>query len=140
MPIQVFTIPIWVFTMLRCCCSRSSDLGVHDAPKHALNLLVRWFERIKVITKILPETDRAMFLCRYGLDDECYELRPFPIVAKLVGVKPDRVRQRIEAIIRRIRAVGVGSPLSEERLEFEIQRAHAIQAALADRSPFPRVE
>jgi hypothetical protein len=30
--------PIQVFTMLRCCCSRWSDLGVHDGPKPAFGL------------------------------------------------------------------------------------------------------
>ena len=35
MPIWAFTIPIQVFTMIRGCCSRWTDLGVHDGPKHA---------------------------------------------------------------------------------------------------------
>jgi hypothetical protein len=34
-PIRLFTFPILVFTMIRSCCSRCADPGVHDRPKHA---------------------------------------------------------------------------------------------------------
>src|SRR6266542_524143 len=37
-PIRLFTFPILVFTMIRSCCSRCADPGVHDRPKHAFRL------------------------------------------------------------------------------------------------------
>src|SRR6266545_6616697 len=37
-PIRLFTLPILVFTMIRSCCSRCADPGVHDRPKHAVTV------------------------------------------------------------------------------------------------------
>src|SRR6266545_4064023 len=37
-PIRPFTLPILAFTMIRSCCSRCADPGVHDRPKHATSV------------------------------------------------------------------------------------------------------
>jgi hypothetical protein len=61
----VFTIPIWLFTMLRCCCSRWSDPSVHDAPKHAqtvrLALLYALLDRDPVIRRVHLEAALAVW-------------------------------------------------------------------------------
>jgi hypothetical protein len=45
-PIRLFTFPILVFTIIRSCCSRCADPGVHDRPKHAEDAELRlWREK-----------------------------------------------------------------------------------------------
>lgn len=105
-----------------------------------LNLLTRWLERVVAVARKLKAEDCVIFLSRYGLDDQSYELRSYAEIERLTGISANRVPERIGSAIRKIRHIGVGSPLSEERLEFEIRRTRDIRTALVEYAPTTQVE